>query len=289
LRSLYDRGKAIESGAVVDESFLMDWAEGDPGIDPNDGPEARAILARQANPHIDLFGTLEFVERRFHAIPLHEWLRYFANRWVTAAHESWLPAGAWRACVGSDVLEPGAQTWVGVDMALKHDSIAAVAVQKHGGRFRCKSKVWFPTGTTIDIAAVENHLRQLHRDHQIVEVAYDPAFFERSAQALADEGLPMLEFAQSAARMVPACQTAYELICTRQVEHGDDPVFNDQVESAVPRETDGGWRISKGKSKRKIDASIALVMALFRCVQRNEMVYAGSFTDLNDDEWMEDE
>ncbi len=68
----------------------------------------------------------------------------------------------------------------------------------------------------------------------------------------------------------------------------NDPVFNDQVESAVPRETDGGWRISKGKSKRKIDASIALVMALFRCVQRNEMAYAGSFTDLNDDEWTEE-
>jgi phage terminase large subunit-like protein len=264
LRQKYDHGKAIEAGVIVDDSFLMDWAEGDASIDPRDGPEARALIARAANPHIDQFGTLSFVEQRFHEIPLHEWLRYFGNRWVTAAHDSWLPDGAWRACRGVDVLTPGARTWVGVDMALKHDSVAVVAVQKVGDRWRVKSRVWFPNESTIDVAAVENHLRQLHVLFDLVEVAYDPAFFERSAQVLADEGLPMVEFAQSAARMVPACQTAYELICTGQVEHGDDPVFNDQVESATPRETDGGWRISKGKSKRKIDAAIALVMALGR-------------------------
>ena len=264
LREMYDHGKAIEAGVIVDDGFLMDWAEGDDALDPHDGPEVRAVMATQANPHIEQFGTLPFVEERFHEIPLHEWLRYFANRWVAAMQESWLPDGAWRACIGSDELTAGARTWVGIDMALKHDSIAVVAVQRHGVRFRVKSKVWFPKGTTVDIASVENHLRELHRTFHVVENAYDPAFFERSAQALADEGLRMLEFSQSAARMVPACQTAYELICTGQVEHGNDAVFTDQVTSAVPRETDGGWRISKGKSKRKIDASIALVMALSR-------------------------
>lgn len=264
LRGLYDRGKAIEAGVIDDESILMDWAEGDPDIDPLDGPDARAALARQANPHIDQFGTLEFVERRFHAIPLHEWLRYFANRWVSATRESWLPSGAWPACRGDATLIPGAPTWVGVDMALKHDSIAVVAVQKHAGRYRTQARIWFPNESTIDVAAVENHLRELHALYTLVEVPYDPAFFVRSAQVLQDDGLPMVEFNQSAARMVPACQTAYELICTGQVVHDGDPVFADQVESAVPRETDGGWRISKGKSKRKIDASIGLVMALSR-------------------------
>jgi phage terminase large subunit-like protein len=34
--------------------------------------------------------------------------------------------------------------------------------------------------------------------------------------------------------------------------------------SASQRQTDSGWRLSKGKSKRKIDACIAMVMALDR-------------------------
>ena len=45
--------------------------------------------------------------------------------------------------------------------------------------------------------------------------------------------------------------------------------FTDQVLSAVPRQTDTGWRLSKGKSKRKIDACIALVIALSRATERH--------------------
>jgi phage terminase large subunit-like protein len=87
---------------------------------------------------------------------------------------------------------------------------------------------------------------------------------QRSAEVLADDGLVMVEFPQSAQRMVPACQTAYEMICGGRVVHDGSPAFSDQVLSAVPRQTDTGWRLSKGKSKRKIDAAVALVMALDR-------------------------
>jgi phage terminase large subunit-like protein len=48
------------------------------------------------------------------------------------------------------------------------------------------------------------------------------------------------------------------------VIHDGSPAFTDRVLSAVPRQTDTGWRLSKGKSKRKIDAAIALVMAIDR-------------------------
>jgi phage terminase large subunit-like protein len=33
--------------------------------------------------------------------------------------------------------------------------------------------------------------------------------------------------------------------------------------------TDNGWRLSKGKSRRKIDAAIAMVMALDRATTRS--------------------
>ena len=265
LRGMYDRGKAIEVGEVVDDAFLFDWREADPALDPNDGPSVRAEMARQANPHVDEFGTLEFVERRWSEIPEHEWRRYFANSWWQPPLESWLPARAWAQCVGSADFVAGLPVWVGVDMALKHDSVAVVAAQPQpDGSVRLSERIWFPEGSTIDVAAVENHLRQLHLVYRLADVSYDPAYFERSAQVLTDEGLPMMEFPQSAARMVPACQTAYELICTGRVVHSGSPVFADQVVSAAVRETEGGWRLSKGKSRRKIDAAIAMVMAVAR-------------------------
>lgn len=265
LREMYDYGTAVESGEIDDPGFLMDWCEADPSLNPHDGPEVRALMARQGNPHLDLFGTGEFVERRWHEIAEHEWMRYFANRWVTMSQDSWLPGNVWTHLAGDVSFDPDRPVHVGVDMALKHDSIAVVAVQRDANdHYRVQHRIWHPDGTTIDVAAVENHLRDLHRTWRVAEVAYDPAFFERSAQALADDGLPMVEFPQSAQRMVPACQTAYELICSGQVVHDGSPMLADQVQSAVPRQTESGWRISKGKSKRKIDATVALVMALSR-------------------------
>ncbi len=277
LRSLYDRGKAIAAGELVDDGFLMDWREADTALDPHSGPDVRAEMARQANPHIDQFGTLDFVERRWHEIPEHEWRRYFANQWWAPPLDSWLPPGAWEACAGEATITPDAPCWVGIDMALKHDSIAVVVAQPHGDAIRVAHRIWYPDGTTIDVAAVEAHLRDLHQRYDVQQFAYDPAFFERSAQALADDGLPMLEFPQSPQRMVPACQTAYELICGGGLVHDGSPVFTDQVLSAVPRQTDNGWRLSKGKSKRKIDAAIAMVMALACSTARVEDTTVSAF------------
>ena len=74
----------------------------------------------------------------------------------------------------------------------------------------------------------------------------------------------MVEFPQNRSRMIPACGNAYELIVNKRVVHDGSPTFVDQVLSAAQRLTDEGWRLSKGKSKRKIDAAIALVIALDR-------------------------
>jgi phage terminase large subunit-like protein len=84
-----------------------------------------------------------------------------------------------------------------------------------------------------------------------------------------DDGLPMIEFPQSSQRMIPACGTAYDLIVQSRVVHDGSPMFTDQVLSAAQRMTENGWRLSKGKSRRKIDAAIAMCMALDRATRRS--------------------
>jgi phage terminase large subunit-like protein len=167
--------------------------------------------------------------------------------------------------------------FVGVDMALKHDSIAVVVAQPRGdGRVVCRAKIWHPD-SAMDVAAVEAHIRGLARDWRVVEVAYDPAFFQRSAEVLADDGLPMVEFPQSTARMVPACGTLYEMIVGGKLAINNDPMFIDQLLSPAQRQTDSGWRLSKGKSKRKIDAAIATVIAVDRATRRQEVAPTPGF------------
>jgi phage terminase large subunit-like protein len=272
LRGLYDYGRQVQAGKIEDPAFLLDWAEADEKLNPHDGPEVRRIMALQANPHAEAFHLLEHIERRWHEIAEHEWLRYFANRWVTVALESWLPGGEWERH-----REPGARVdtsqpfVVTVDMALKHDTCSVRATQlRPDGKVVTQAWPFVPDGRSLDVAKIEAQIRTLHATGNCVEVAYDPAFFERSAQALADDGVAMLEFPQSAQRMVPACGTTYEQILAGHVVHDDDPLSADQVKSAVPRDTDSGWRLSKGRSKRKIDAAITLVMGVARVLTRVE-------------------
>jgi phage terminase large subunit-like protein len=73
-------------------------------------------------------------------------------------------------------------------------------------------KNYIPEGDAIDVQAVENFIRELHNAYRIDVAAFDPAYFLRSAQVLADDGVPMVEFPQSAARMVPASGTLFEEI-----------------------------------------------------------------------------
>ena len=171
---------------------------------PTDGAAGQPARSRSSAPR-------EHIERRWHEIPEHEWLRYFANRWVSGG--GGIVAAGW--CVAR--LRPHRRS--GRSTAPIRGSVSTWREARHrrrgpwpvgrrspGGPHRA----WLPNGDTVDVASVEAAPPDLHRRYRLVEVAYDPAFFQRSAEALADDGLPMVEFPQSAPRMVPACQTAYE-------------------------------------------------------------------------------
>jgi phage terminase large subunit-like protein len=90
----------------------------------------------------------------------------------------------------------------------------------------------------------------------------------------------LVTFPQTASRMVPACGNAYEMIVAKKVAHDGSPTFTDQVLSAAQRMSDKGWTLSKGKSKRKIDACIAMVMALDRATSKPENQPAPSVLDI---------
>lgn len=89
------------------------------------------------------------------------------------------------------------------------------------------------------------------------EVVYDPHQFAESAEILEEEGLVLVEMPQSDSRMAPASQTLYELIRDGRLVHDGDAVLRSQILAAVPSETERGARISKRKSRQRIDAAIA--------------------------------
>lgn len=256
---MYQYGKRVASGEDEGKYFGFWWweATADCGLDDREQWIA-------ANPNIAL-GLLDIEDMALARKQTSEsaFRRYRLNQFVRA-QESWLPAGAWETARSDRQLDPTLPIYVGIDMALKHDSIAVVCAQPQDGVVVTRAKIWYPQDMGLDVAEVENYLRDLHAKFDVREFAYDPAYFQRSAEHLADDGLPMVEYPQNRTRMIPACGNAYEMIVNGRVVHDGSPMFIDQVLSAAQRMTDDGWRLSKGKSKRKIDAAIALVIALDR-------------------------
>ena len=62
--------------------------------------------------------------------------------------------------------------------------------------------------------------------------------------------------------MGPASERLHAAIVEGRLSHPDDPVLNAHVRAAIARDTPRGWRIDKLKSRDKIDAVVALAMAV---------------------------
>jgi hypothetical protein len=58
-------------------------------------------------------------------------------------------------------------------------------------------------------------LRELALEYDVLDVAYDPDHFARSAELLIQEGLPMTEMFQSPKRLTQATATFWRLISGR--------------------------------------------------------------------------
>lgn len=277
LGKMYQLGKRIEAGEVIpgSDDFLFIWFEGPTEVDVTD-PVALHAAIRACNPAADDFLDVEAVAGRFSVIPEFEARRYYLNQWTRAA-ESWLPSGSWGRCEGDAKIPNGASVYVAVDMAIFHDSTAIAIAWPHLNDrgetvVTVNSKVWEPVDGRIDHYDVKQYIRALCRKYDVQQIDADPRLFELVGVELLDEGFPVRDFPQSPERMYPACSNAYELIASRRLIHGGDPTLTDHVLSAAQRKSERGWTLSKGRSKRKIDACIALVMATYEATRSTDPV-----------------
>lgn len=212
-----------------------------------------------------------------------DFIRYHLNGAVTELN-AWLPGGLWQQLADPKlVLERGADAWLGVDAAVKHDSSALVIdvpvrvtltpaglIVPHGsapgeGRWlhQLEAIIFEPGdhGTGM-IEMLEITIRRVCKLYRVRAVAYDPWRFHRSAIELESEGIPMVEFPQNHERMVPASQRFYELANEHLLRHDGSRDFALHVTNATVRETARGWRIDKAKARHKIDAAVAGVQAV---------------------------
>ena len=192
------------------------------------------------------------------------------GQWVRGT-DCWL--GSDGRTIWDNIREPyefrlKAPTWIGVDMGLYKDSTAVASVQyRDDGRLHVKVKVWVPQkDTPVDITEVMGYLRELCSNYQVGAISYDPRLFEYPAMILHEEGLPMVNIPQSPARMVPIIGNVYERILNKEITHDDDEVFATQVLNAIPKLYENGFTLQKSKSRGRIDAAVAMSLAVDRAI-----------------------
>lgn len=260
--ALWALRKAVHGGATLPG---FSWTE-------YKAPDGCALDDRKAwkaaNPALGTYLSADSIVSDLGTVPEWAFRMYRLGQWVDASGDGWLGERGpqmWQALADTEYrLVRGEPTWVGVDVSLRGDSTAVVAIQERTDAlgWYASSRIWYPGSGTVDQAFVKDHIRSLARDYNVIGCAYDPRFWVASAQDLEHEEITMIEVPQTAPRMVPAISTLYKAIVDGLFWHDGSPDFASQILGAAPRPSEGGITLSKLRSDVHIDAAIAAALAI---------------------------
>ena len=278
---LYQWGKKVASGEVVDPSFFMAWWEAPEAL-KHDDPEAWRI----ANPGFDDLVAESDFRSAVLTTPEAEFRTKRLNQWVNVK-QAWLPPGAWENLAEDGVrLEPGDEYVLGFDGSWRNDCTGIVCVIKprHEGDvyrvFRVAS--WekdfqvHDDSWVVDKQLVVNTVMDFVRDNPgCIELVADVSFWQDEAYQWAQAGLPVVEYPQTLNRLVPATAKLYEGIMAGKIRHDGDGAIQRHIDNCILKmDSKGGSRLTKDyrNPRLKIDLAIALLMAFERCSGRIESV-----------------
>jgi phage terminase large subunit-like protein len=204
---------------------------------------------------------------QYRTLPFPVFERLHLNRFPSRGTHRAYPADLWHSCSGPPHLDETSPTVLGLDASFTRDTTALVLDQRDAkGIHHVWAQVWRKDGAIghIDHEAVEAKILEVCREFNVVRVACDPNYFTRSMLRLEHEfGLPIEEFPQDNRRMSSASMTLYDVLQEGRLRHGEAADLTEQVLNAGLKATPYGWRLTKVEDDEKIDAAVALAMAVY--------------------------
>lgn len=245
-------------------------------------------------------------------------LQYNLNRWLDASTSPFVEMHVYDRGADDVDLEDfefeQAPCYIGVDLSKNEDLTAVVcAFRTEGGGYAVKPYFFCPEdnlrgrgdrhgvdyvtwaedgfiipteGNTVDLRAVENHIRELCARFNVKEIAFDPTFGRSMMADLVQDGLPAVEFRQGWVSMGPAVKELERVILAGLFTHGGDPVLRWNFENVQVETDKAGVRMfHKARSGNKIDGAVACAMAIARAAAGAEKMVTSAdwFTP---DMWM---
>ena len=123
-------------------------------------------------------------------------------------------------------------------------------------------------GNVIHYDFIEKFIEELSEKYHILEIAVDRWNATQMMQNLEGAGFTIVPFGQGFASMSAPTKEFYRLLMEGKIIHGGHPVLRWMAGNVVI-DTDpaGNIKVTKAKSKEKIDGIVAAIMALDRAVR----------------------
>lgn len=293
LWELYQHAKKVQEHPALDPTFLPIIYEA-----PIEADWTKYAVWKKANPALGDFRSLEEMQilaARAKEIPAQEntFRRLYLNQWTEQAAR-WIQMPAWDACqhaVDRASLR-GRRCYVGMDLSSTTDLTALVAVfpDEDGGfdvlaqcfvpaeRIRERSRRdkvpydqwardgWLPAipGPAIDYEVVRQALLVWCAEFDVQFVAFDPWNATDLVSRLEkQDGVRCVPMRQGFASLSAPTKSLEKAILARQLRHDGHPVLRWCVSNvAVDSDPAGNLKPSKVASTERIDAVVALVMAV---------------------------
>lgn len=124
-------------------------------------------------------------------------------------------------------------------------------------------------GNVIHYDFIEKFIIYLSEKYHILEIAVDRWNATQMIQNLEGEGFTIVPFGQGFSSMSAPTKEFYRLLMDGRIIHGGNPVLRWMAGNVVI-DTDpaGNIKVTKAKSKEKIDGIVAAIMALDRCIRQ---------------------
>ncbi|MBC6365788.1 terminase [Algoriphagus sp. AK58] len=296
---LYDYSRKIIDGIIEDESFLPVIYE---GIDSSDLDKVLSMEnVKRANPSFGKSIREDYIIDQINkAKQMPSYLNTFKqlhlNIWVDSA-ESWISNSDWMANsidYGEEDLI-GQECWAGLDLANNRDLNAFIlAFPQSNGKIKTLSYTFLPLEAAEkkdNISAGKaflgwarqknNHLyltdkrsrdddfifekiKELSQKFIIKKTAYDRWGADQLVSRIETElGLEFTSFGQGYKSMSPAIKKMESLVIENKLLHNNNPVLKWCLSNTkIVKDDAGNVKVSKERSKEKIDAIVALIMAV---------------------------
>lgn len=272
---------------------------------------------RKANPALGVFLQEKYVaENAQQASRVPSYENTFRNLMLNqriSANTPFISRDAWKACGQEPLpLDECDAVYIGLDLSKRLDLTAyvmagwhdatktwnihtrafmpSVGLQDRVKRDKAPYDVWakeghitLTPGNTIEYSLVVDSLRaDIETFDNLQMVAFDRWRMDIFKQELAREGLdhlPLVQFGQGTKDMTPALDLVETAILNKKLVHGNNPVLTMcAANSVVVSDAAGGRKLDKTKTSGRIDAMVAMVMAVGASAMGNREIK----TDFNE-------